>query len=381
MTIDPTRSTSEAASQIWNAIVIGAGPAGSLAAYQLARRGFRTLLLDRSQFPRSKVCGCCLNRNALAALDLAGLGDLPTRLGGIPLDRISLSSNATSATLKWPGGVSVSREALDAELIRKAIHAGAEFIPGHSAKMGNVTDNVRSVEVGTETLFANVVILADGLNSQIAGEAVQHSRIGAGCLIPDPPPWVERGTVYMSTSKGGYVGAVLVEDGRLDLAAALDAAFVRANGGLGPAAMKILQAAGWPEYEPILTAPWKGTPALTRTARQISGRRWFAIGDAAGYIEPFTGEGMGWAFMSALAVMPTAVAATTGWNDELKTTWTKRYNKIVRRRQKTCRVLAWALKRPVLCSIAIHFLRILPGLASPVINSLHQTEFDHGGLR
>ena len=72
----------EIAATLWDAIIIGAGPAGSTLALDLTRRGLRVLLVDQSPFPRGKVCGGCMNGNALAALDCLGLADLPMHLGG-----------------------------------------------------------------------------------------------------------------------------------------------------------------------------------------------------------------------------------------------------------------------------------------------------------
>ena len=72
----------------WDAVVIGAGPAGALAAHQLATRGSRTLVVDAKRFPRSKVCGGCLNRRGIAALEAAELEARPRRnQRRRPLDR------------------------------------------------------------------------------------------------------------------------------------------------------------------------------------------------------------------------------------------------------------------------------------------------------
>ena len=83
---------SEAVRAEWDAVIIGAGPAGAMAAHELARAGHSVLLIEKSKWPRWKVCGCCLNLNALDALGhgldaffhgLLGLdGDLLGLLGG-----------------------------------------------------------------------------------------------------------------------------------------------------------------------------------------------------------------------------------------------------------------------------------------------------------
>ncbi len=376
MILPATVTALEAAKSAWDVAVIGAGPAGSVAAQQLSRRGLRTLLIDRAQFPRRKVCGGCLNQNALAALSAAGLGELPARLGAVPLRSVQLGSNGRSANLRWPGGVSLSREALDAELIREAIRAGTAFLPGTRATMGSLAGEYRTVELEANTLRARVVLVADGLNGQVAGEAASGSLIGAGTMLDELPPWCEPGTVAMATAPGGYVGAVIVEDGSLDVAAAFDAVFVRSQGGLGNAAMDVLRSAGLPEFEPIRNAEWKGTPALTRTSRRIAGPRWFAIGDAAGYVQPFTGEGIGWAISSALAVAPLTAEP---WHDGLVEKWSRAHRRVVGRRQVACRAIAWALRRPALCSAAVRVLQFAPRLASPIVGALHRTEFGPEG--
>ena len=59
-TVFPTLDFAGAVDQLWDVVVVGAGPTGSLAARQLARAGADVLLVDRLSFPRWKVCGCCL---------------------------------------------------------------------------------------------------------------------------------------------------------------------------------------------------------------------------------------------------------------------------------------------------------------------------------
>ncbi|HEY7428386.1 MAG TPA: FAD-dependent oxidoreductase, partial [Gemmataceae bacterium] len=74
MTVAATTGLEEASRRTWDVVVVGAGPAGAMAAHELARRGCAVLLVDRAAFPRWKVCGCCLNGHALVTLQAAGLG-------------------------------------------------------------------------------------------------------------------------------------------------------------------------------------------------------------------------------------------------------------------------------------------------------------------
>ena len=85
-------SNGRSMNDVWDAVVIGAGPAGALTARELARLGLRVLLVDRAKFPRNKVCGCCLNGAALAALRELGLGSIAD--AGVPLTDMKLAAGA-----------------------------------------------------------------------------------------------------------------------------------------------------------------------------------------------------------------------------------------------------------------------------------------------
>lgn len=110
--------------------------------------------------------------------------------------------------------------------------------------------------------------------------------------------------LLMVVGRGGYVGGVRVEDGQYDLAAALDVDFLKASGTIANAVCDILCQSGITEIAELADADWKGTPLLTRRPNEIAGERWFAVGDAAGYVEPFTGEGIAWAMNGALELAP-----------------------------------------------------------------------------
>jgi 2-polyprenyl-6-methoxyphenol hydroxylase-like FAD-dependent oxidoreductase len=227
---------------------------------------------------------------------------------------------------------------------------------------------------------ARIIIVASGLTGR---DAVPQpgSRIGAGVVLPAEvaPPFFEPGTIYMATARGGYVGLVRVEDDRLDVAAAFDPAYVKSVGGLGPAAEAVLGEVGWPVPHGLAEQPWKGTPALTRRPVRLAARGLFVVGDAAGYVEPFTGEGMAWAVMSAAALAPIAARAIHSWNDDLVREWQATHRRVVGRRQRVCRVVSRVLRSSVLTGIAVRALRLFPILSRPVVAALNRpASFSHG---
>jgi flavin-dependent dehydrogenase len=380
MTVPATLTAADAARREWDAVAVGAGPAGALAARELARRGRAILLVDREAFPRGKVCGCCLSRAGLAALRRSGLGGLAAACGARPLEVIRLAAAGGWAELPLPGGVVLSREALDAALVRAAVRAGAHFLPRTTAALGPLREHGREVRLEQAgaglTAVAHLVLAADGLGGRLLGRArlgeaavAPGARVGAGAVAPAAPAFYRPGTVYMACGAGGYLGLVRLEDGRLDLAAAFDRVRVRRLGGPGPAAAALLHEAGWPA--PALDPrAWRGTPALTRRLARPAAARVFALGDAAGYVEPFTGEGIGWALSAAVAVAPLADRASRRWNPALEREWASAYARVVRRRQLACRAAAAVLRRPRLAGALVRLLARAPRLAGPVVRRL-----------
>ncbi|WP_161967988.1 NAD(P)/FAD-dependent oxidoreductase [Fimbriiglobus ruber] len=382
MNLAATTTVKDAAVRVWGVVVVGAGPAGAVAAREFVRRGVATLLVDKATFPRWKVCGCCLNQSALHTLARLELGHVAVGCGAVPLSRVQLAAGGRRAGVRLPGGVAISREAFDAALVREAIAKGAEYLPGTSARLGPVENDFRSVDLtaGEENarIRTKVVIAADGLNGQFTASAGNRatidpaSRIGAGAIADAAPAFYEPGTIYMAVGRGGYVGLVRVEGGKLDVAAAFDPVFVRAAGGLGAAGAEIVAVAGLPVIPGLAGLAWRGTPALTRTARDVAGERWFAVGDAAGYVEPFTGEGMAWAVASAAAVAPVAARGVVEWTDALAGEWDATHARLVRSRQTVCRVVARVLRSPRLSGWAVRALSVAPVLSRPVVRLLNQ---------
>jgi flavin-dependent dehydrogenase len=414
MTVNATLDRAATASRLWDVVVVGAGPAGALAARLLAAKGLAVLLVDRAHFPRGKVCGGCLNGRALALLARAGLGMLPRDLGAVPIDTFLLGVNGRRARLALPAGVAVSRHAFDAALVGAAIAAGAHFLPGTRAHLvefapvgrtswsacsatgalvrqrwdggpgGPPSDSVDAGERrlllegdGEAEVRARLVLAADGLGGRLLRDAepprpAADSRLGAGVLLERAPDAFIPGIIYMACDAGGYVGLVRVEEGRLDVAAALDPEVAVTMGGPGALATRILHASGLPDVPHLDVAPWRGTPLLTRRAPRLAAERLFALGDAAGYVEPFTGEGIAWALASAEAVVPLALRAVARWEPALADSWADAYRNAVGGRQGLCRWLARLLRHPTLLQGVVQLLGCAPFVAGPVVRRLNR---------
>lgn len=443
-------------------LIIGAGPAGSVAATLLARDGLNVRLVDKKPFPRRKVCGACLSGYAVSGVVAAGLERVLSDYGAVPLESFRLAATARSATVPLHAGYVLSRLALDAALAQAAVSAGATFHDNTTAELGpihgdtrlitlryppvgnallgvpNVPDRSRTRgatgpasartregapgpagayvdrqgwrglsgawprsndalvaqpfsrdrqgarEDGAHALpdqpvRAKVVLIAAGL----AGAAFRHdpelrstpaagTRIGAGAEAPDAPDFYSPGTIFMATHRAGYVGLVRTETGSLNIAAALDPRFVTAAGGPGPASATIVHEAGFPAGG-VADLDWTGAPPLTRHPAALAADRVFLIGDAAGYVEPFTGEGIGWAIGSATAVVPFVHRALAGWCPAIAADWAAAYRRTIGRRQRLCRLIARGLRSPAAVSAATRLLAPFPRAATPILRHLAAT--------
>ncbi|MFO8238761.1 MAG: FAD-dependent oxidoreductase [Prochlorococcaceae cyanobacterium] len=368
----------------WDVVVVGAGPAGALAAYDLARRGLAVLLVEKRSFPRWKVCGCCLNGQARSVLAAVGLGELIDRQGGVPLDQIQVGLGGRQARFPLPDGRALSRQRFDQALVQAAMAAGASFRPQTSARLGAADAHGRVVQLreaggrGQQEVRAAMVLVAAGLAHRCldgepdAGVHIQpRSRVGAGCVLPAGTCHYSPACIHMAVGRRGYVGLVRLEDGRLDLAAAFDRPLLAEAGGPAGAAALVLEQAGFPVPAGLDAASWQCTPALTRQATPLAGERFLVLGDAAGYVEPFTGEGMGWALTAAAAATPLVQQGVQGWEPAIERHWRHTLERQVGRRQRLCRGVAVLLRRPATAGVLFQLARRLPPLPRRLIRQLN----------
>ena len=376
--------------RLWDVAVVGAGPAGAMVALELGRRGCAVLLLERQLFPRWKVCGACMNGAAQEALSHAGLGGLVT--GAPRLAELRMTGWGRSASVALHNSVALSREALDRALVDAAVEEGVVFAHGASTELGPVRDGGRTLTVrrdgGEECVRARVVVAATGLHrlraSAIAGPAPlatvrAGSRVGVGAVLEGGGSGYGPEVIHMVLGPAGYVGLVRQEDHRLNVAAAFDAEWVRRHGSPELAVRAHLELAGMPRVPEGIHRGWRGTPPLTRRLSSLAEERLFLVGDAAGYVEPFTGEGMAWALWGALALAPLVQAGVARWDEGLVRRWRRVHSRRMRRGQRVCGMVAWGLRRPWAAQMALGALATVPSLARPLVKHTSATTHLLGG--
>ncbi|MCU0688337.1 MAG: FAD-dependent monooxygenase [Phycisphaerales bacterium] len=380
------------ACDVWPVVVIGAGPAGAVAALVAARAGARVLLIERCAWPRTKVCGSCLNPAGVRMLEAVGV-----RTNGAGLGRVRVctprrggwrdGAGVHVAGFAHPGGVAIARDELDARLVEAGVQRGVQFWPGCSAKVLGCEGAVGGAGVwrlavgserSTREIAARCVIVADGLSGSslsrvdAEGFAVRiapDSWMGAGAVLSgeESVAWhahVAAGEIAMHATDAGYVGLVRLADGRVDVAGAMDPRAVRAAGGPGVLMGEILRQCGVDAPADALTrvGAMMGTGLLTRSRGRHSAPGLLVAGDSAAYVEPFTGEGMTWAIAQGRAAGELAAvacgegeAARRAWMT-MPEAWSRVQRGGLSRRRATCGLVRWiarrgSMRRPAIVAI------------------------------
>jgi len=335
----------------WDVVVIGAGPGGSLAARLLALRGRSVLLVEKSVFPRWKVCGACLGAAGVGVLERCGLGDRLGAIGARAVPRAEIWWGGRSGSVRLKGMMTVSRNAMDSALAESAAAAGAEVRYGVRAT-ASPDGCVRLVaDDGDAEVRAGAVINAGGLRAARGEESSVRPDAWIGLGATSACDGFGDWALTMVVGARGYVGRIVTEDGRANWGAAFDPGLVKDAGSPGEAVARLCagNTHGW---SPPMTG-WVGTPALTRRVAVIDGLV-CRVGDAAGYVEPITGEGMSWALLGAEALVPVIDRALGA--GRAPSEWGRVHARLMRGRRLRCAVVARGLRSPAAMRVAMALL-------------------------
>ena len=288
----------------FDAVVVGAGPAGSTAAFRLARAGARVLLADTSRFPRDKPCGGGLTYRALRLLPFSAEPVVEEEVDVFELG-LGYRRRFVRRTAE-PLVVMTQRRRLDAFLVEQAQEAGAEFRDGARVELSPLS-------IDRERVEATVVIGADGVNGLTAKsfgldghvhEVALEGNVAYGAV--ERSRYARRAVVEFGVVPGGYgwvfpkgdhvnvgVGGWLAEGPRLR---AHLARLCREHG-IPDGAVSETRGYRLPLRRPA------AVPARGRTA---------LVGDAAGLVDPVSGDGIYEALLSAKLAAEAALDIVAG---------------------------------------------------------------------
>ena len=295
--------------------IVGAGPAGTLAATILAGAGLKVRLFDRARFPRHKLCGDTLNPGALDVLQ--------HHIEIKPL--IAKSDAIDGMLLTGPGGVrvrgeygrglagrAVTRKVLDSWLLERAVAAGAQFEEGVAIRdlamtADRVTGVVAAVNGDAITHPAKIVIAADGRRSTIAiGRGLSRQpkrprRWAIGAYFSDVSGMTRLGEMHVR--RGHYLGVAPVPGGLTN--ACLVVPHPSGEPPIGQPAdalNRVLHSdaelrSRFVNARMVDEVVMLGPMAVDTNASGAPGL--LLAGDAAGFIDPMTGDGLRFALMGA----------------------------------------------------------------------------------
>ncbi len=368
--IASTLNAGEASGRVWDVVVVGAGLAGGAAALGAAQRGLRTLVIDKSAFPRPKLCGGCLTALGIETLDRLGVADLLDTPPAPIVRTIVFRTRGRRAEASAPSMRVIARDAFDAGLLAAARDAGAEALLGASARIVGQTARVRT-SAGDVPIEAHTIIDAAGLRGASPADADARAEragahIGFGAAFESDRMDVPTGVLLIAAAPGGYLGLVRLADGRVNAAAAASASTVRAHGGPAGAARAIAAHAGL-DADRLPDAGWIGAPALTRTRPTQDGGV-FRVGDAAAFVEPITGEGMSWALATGEAVVEHAARRVE--DPAAAETWPRAHRRLLGARLGRCSIVARAARFPRASHLALRALGAIPGVRDALVARL-----------
>lgn len=290
-------------------LVVGAGPAGSATAIHLARSGASVLLVDRAAFPRDKACGGGVTGRALRHVP-CDITPVVERVVDTFELRLHHGRSFRRRSVE-PLIVMTQRRKLDAYLAEQAVAAGARFVDGARVEQIAIGEKSITATVGGESVTADVLVGADGANGTVAKAAGLAAGIERGIALEGNVPWslfdeerfAATAVIEIGAPAGGYGWLFPKGD--------------HANLGVGGWASEgpnlrehLARLARAYSVDPDAITGLRGhrLPMRRVGASTPAGHRVVLVGDAAGLVDPLSGDGMYEAFVSARLAAEAIVA-------------------------------------------------------------------------
>ena len=325
---------------IYDIIIVGAGPAGSGAALYAHRYGLKVLVLEKEKFPRDKICGDAISGKSMMILKDLNLLEEICKLPSAIVDSVTFSSpDHLDVNIKFfqeknrelPSGLVMRREVFDSFLFSKVKETGQDIIENFTvneliSEEGKVI-GVKGKDFQNKEYRFNgkLIIGADGFKSVVARKT--------GIYNHDPEHWVVALRQYYKNVKGmskqielhyvddvqpGYLWIFPLDDGKANVGIGMHHnSLKKRNIDLKKALKNAINNPYFKkrfEDATPLEEPRGWNLPVGSLHRKCYGNGFMLLGDAAGLIDPFTGEGIGNALYSARVAMDTAKEAVESNN-------------------------------------------------------------------
>ena len=334
-------------------VVAGAGPAGLATALFAARAGLHTVVLDSRPSPIDKACGEGLMPGAVRALRQLGVHLQGRAINGI---RYTDGSRAVDAAFRHGPGLGVRRTTLQAALLDAVRVAGVEVVPARAERVSQDADGV-----SIDGRRARYLAVSDGLHSpirrQLGLEGVPDSRTAPRWGTRQHfavAPWTDLVEVHWGARSEAYVTPVGPELVGVAVLSGIRAPFTE-------------QLAAFPQLRERLPRSGATTvlgagPLRQKTTARVAGRV-LLVGDAAGYVDALTGEGIAVAVACASALVDCVTANDPG-------AYERRWLAASRRYRTITSSLLWARRQPLLAPHIVQLAARLPRVFGAAVQQL-----------
>lgn len=399
--------TMETRIRSYDVAIAGAGPAGSSLAIRLAKAGLSVLLVEQKAFPREKLCGEFISPECLAHFEELGVMDEMIDAGGTNLNEtifFARNGRSVSVNSEWFGdfgrsALGLSRAEMDTKLIERAKKSGVTVLTETNVT-GLIIENKRVVGLkikeknqANESVFSNLCVDATGRTRSLA------RRLDDKDVSKRPAELVAfkthlrgvnltAGACEIYVYRGGYGGCNRVEDDLYNLCFIAAADDTKRLSSDPERVMREVvftnQRAKIAMLNSKVAKPWLAVP-IERFGRGqlVSAEGLITVGDAAAFIDPFTGSGMLLALESgkiaASSIVQTFSDSFSGGFSfaNLATNYKRVYSVAFDRRLRACSMLRYAAFSPILAETTIALLKLNENLRRRVARS---TRFNAGAI-
>ncbi len=361
-------------------VIIGGGLAGLTAALHLSANGIQTVLIEKHEYPRHKVCGEYLSHEVIPYLKSLG-ADLQTLFPHQIETTVITTRNGVKANAKLPlGGIGLSRFALDDFLYKKAVGKGCTFWFDTVVEV-DYAEDVFTVQMQSgKTVTSKVIIGGFGKRSNLDQKLERH-------FIKKRSPWLAvkahykgdfpENVVALHNFRGGYCGVSKTETGSLNVCYLADyKSFSRFKNireyeqnvlYRNPHLKAILEHAT-PEFEKPLTIS-----QIAFTRKEIVDRHILMAGDTAGLIHPLCGNGMAMAIHSAKLASEQAIRFLHGKQSRLQMEqrYTREWKKHFSKRLRMGNALSVAMRSDFLSNALMQLITAFPSFLPFIIRQTH----------